>query len=141
LPAWKNGQPISEIVREEIDNTETLLGGYGRPLVNVDERIPPFMKFLQKEEMAKGPHLELAHAIEELLKPKGVGMNMGAVTAAVCADLGFATREFHSFISLLTVAGMPPVYLEAEQNAVGSFLPMRCTSLSYEGPERRKWGA
>ncbi len=116
------------------------LFGYGRPLSSVDERVPRVLAFMDTHRIPVGEHLRLAFQIEDhLIARKQIRMNIAAVYAGLCADLGFTTEQFHLFISPLFIAGMPPCFIEALEQPEGAFLPIRCSRVHYDGQARRPW--
>lgn len=134
------GGELGECLQEEI-RTHRRIAGYGRPLVNADERLGPIMAKAAQLELDQGPHIRLAFAIERFLLDSGrnLRMNYGAVVSAFGADLGLSPEEFYLFMIPSFLAGMPPCFLEARHAVEGSLFPLRCTDISYEGPPSRKW--
>ena len=115
--------------------------GYGRPLINADERIVPIMTKAAALGFDQGPHIQLAFAIERFLLDSGrnLRMNYGAALAAFGADLGLSPEEFYLFMIPSFLAGMPPCFLEARHGVEGSLFPLRCTDITYEGSPPRTW--
>ena len=115
--------------------------GYGRPLNNGDERIPPIMAVARKLGMDNGPHVRLAFALDELLLKTGkpLRMNFGGLAAAFGADLGFSAESFQQFMFPAFLAGMQPCIVEAGEKPEGTLFPVSCTSIKYEGPAKRAW--
>lgn len=114
--------------------------GYGRPLASTDERVPHLIHFIRKSAFKTTQHFDIAIEIAHLLKQqKGLNMNVAALYAALGADLGFTPKAFHTFMTLCFVAGMPPCYLEADEQTEGTFLPVRCDRVNYVGVEKRHW--
>jgi citrate synthase len=68
-----------------------------------------------------------------------MSMNYGAVAAALTADLGLSPREHYSYVYLAFVAGMHPCYLDASEQRAGTFLPLPCDGVAYEGVPKRPW--
>jgi hypothetical protein len=134
------GSELGECLQEEI-RTHRRIAGYGRPLVNADERIGPIMAKAAQLELDQGPHIRLAFSIERFLLDSGrnLRMNYGAVVSAFGADLGLSPEEFYLFMIPSFLAGMPPCFLEARHAVEGSLFPLRCTDIAYEGPPPRKW--
>ncbi|PWK50732.1 hypothetical protein [Pleionea mediterranea] len=135
----KKGISIDRLVDNEL-SSRGMIYGYGRPLVREDERIPHVIKYANERGFGKGEHLKLALEIEQcLISLKNVGMNIAAVYAGLAADMGFDANEFHRFCTLLVFGGMPPCFIEQEEKPPGSFLPIRCSSIIYQGPNKRRW--
>ncbi|MBV8656683.1 MAG: hypothetical protein JO142_02550 [Burkholderiales bacterium] len=117
------------------------LPGYGRPLVNGDERIAPIMEVAAQENLHDRPYVRLAFDIDELLLEtnKPLRMNYGGLVAAFGADLGFSPREFQQFMFPSLLAGMQPCYGEALSLPEGGRFPTAVGAVSYEGKEKRRW--
>jgi len=134
------GDELAACLRREMA-VHGRIAGYGRPLVNADERIAPIMALAETLGLDKGPHLQLAFAVERHLLDSGrnLRMNYGAVVSAFGADLGMTPREFYLFMFPSFLAGMPPCYIEAADNPEGSLFPVACDDIVYEGASRRLW--
>lgn len=115
--------------------------GYGRPLVNADERIAPTMTLALSLGLADGPHVALAFEVERHLLAQGkpLRLNYGGLVSAFGADLGFSTREFYLFMYAVFLAGMAPCYAEAVERPEGTVFPLPCERVSYQGPGKRTW--
>ena len=66
-------------------------------------------------------------------------MNYAAMTASLCADLGFSKTDFQVFRVPLFVAGMPPCFLEALEKPEQAVFPVPCHGVKYEGLPKRRW--
>jgi hypothetical protein len=114
--------------------------GYGRPLASIDERVPRVLAFMRSLGIAHGEHLRLAFAIEDHLIARGkVRMNIAAVYSGIAADLDFTPNQYHQFMVPLLLAGMPPCFIDAQQQPEGAFLPIRCVRVVHDGAPRRSW--
>ncbi|MES2153226.1 MAG: citrate/2-methylcitrate synthase [Pseudomonadota bacterium] len=121
---------------------EKRIYGYGRPTPELgDERLPWLLALANKLGLGAGPHLAIALETEQLLLLKNarLRMNYAAMTAALCADMGFSIAEFHMFRVPLFLAGMPPGYIEARERPEGSLFPVPCRHVCYEGVAKRQW--
>jgi len=133
------GEALETLLQAELDHGRTVYG-FGRPIASVDERVPHLVTFLRDLDADHGECLRLAFRIEAfLLEAKQIRMNIGALLAAVCADLGFDEVQMHLFSSLLVFAGMPPCYRDAKRVPPGGVLPLRCDDVRYTGVSPRKW--
>lgn len=133
------GIELKEIIESELLQHKVIFG-YGRPLANIDERVPHVINFAKKLGLADGEHLKLALDVAQFMhSSKGLRINGAAITCALGADLGFTPDEFHLFTTPLVIAGMPPCFIEAKENPEGSFLPIRCDRISYTGISKRTW--
>lgn len=135
-----NAEVLNNIVTNEIRKYRGI-AGYGRPVINVDERIEPLIKKVTALGFSQGKFLRLAFEVEDTLKvsPWPLVMNVGALLAALSADQGLTPREHYAFMTLCFSAGMFPCFIDAENKPEGSFFPLRCDIIKYEGKPIRKW--
>jgi hypothetical protein len=117
------------------------LAGYGRPIVAEDERIEPLMKRAAALGLDGGLHVQTAFRIERLLATGRwrLKMNYAALVAGFWLDLGMMRQECEAFNATAFLAGMPPVWLEARQQAPGLLFPIPLSMVAYEGPAPRSW--
>lgn len=135
----KRGENLEDLLKIKIANKKTIFG-YGRPLTSSDERVPHLVKFLNDLSADNGYFFKMAFKIEAFLKKeKKIQMNIAALYAAVCADLGFNEIEMNLFVSLLVYAGMPPSYLDSMEKPSGAILPLKCSEIKYTGLKLKKW--
>jgi hypothetical protein len=134
------GGELAPFVRAELEARRSI-AGYGRPIASGDERIGPILALARSLDLADGPHLALAHAVEECLLAGRfrLRMNYGAVAAALAADLGLSPREYYHFMYPAFLAGMTPCHIEAASRPEGSFLPLPCGGIDYRGTPKRPW--
>jgi hypothetical protein len=134
------GIDLTECIRQELKNRRSI-AGYGRPMVNGDERNRHMLTLAGELGLNQGPHLRLAFAIEEAMLAGRwrMKMNYGAVVAALGADLGLTPREYYQFMFPAFLAGMQPVYTEAANRTEGTLYPVPCNGIRYEGQSRRAW--
>ena len=134
------GGTLADCVGLELE-THRSIAGYGRPLINGDERIQPMLALAQSLGLDQGPYLHLALAIEEFLLAGRwrMKMNYGGLAAALAADLGLAPREYHLFVFPAFLAGMQPCFIEASERPEGALYPISCADMLYEGRPQRSW--
>lgn len=134
------GDCLEDCVREEL-KTNRSIGGFGRPLVNADERIEPLLKLAHELGLDAGEYLQLAYEVEQMLLAGRwrLRMNYVAFVAALVADMGFSPREYYLFAFPAFMAGMPPGYIEAVERSEGTLYPLACADILYEGESRRSW--
>lgn len=116
--------------------------GFGRPTPELgDERLPWLLALAQRLGLGNGEHLKLALQVEQVLVAKNprLRMNYAAMTAALCADMGFSVEQFHLFRVPLFLAGMPPGYIEAKDKPAGTLFPIPCRDVQYGGAPHRSW--
>lgn len=135
-----NGENLNEIVTNEIKMYRGI-AGYGRPVINSDERIKPLKNKVADLGFSQGRYFQLAFNVENTLNasPWPLVMNVGALLAALSADQGLTPREHYAFMTLCFSAGMFPCFIDAENKPEGSFFPLRCDIIEYEGKPKRKW--
>jgi citrate synthase len=100
-----------------------VLYGYGRPLHDLDERIPAALQALVDAGMRAGPALGRAFWLHRALgERKGKSMNIAAVWAAIAIDFGVARHEFDGFMLLMFAPGYAAVHADQSRRAPMSFL-------------------
>lgn len=134
------GVSLLACVRDELE-TQRSIAGYGRPIINGDERIAPTLALARELGLADGPFVALAFAVEQTLLDGRwrQRMNYGALAAALAADLGLSPAEYYQFMVPAFLAGMAPCYIEAAEKPEGALFPASCADICYEGVERRPW--
>lgn len=134
------GDDLAGCIAREMANHRRI-AGYGRPLVNADERIAPIMALAASLGLGDGAHIRLAFAVEKFLLDSGrkLRMNYGAIVSAFGADLGLSPREFYLFMFPSFLAGMAPCFIEAADKPEGSLFPARCEDIDYTGAAPRSW--
>ncbi|MCK9608061.1 MAG: citryl-CoA lyase [Methylomonas sp.] len=140
LEQLDQGENLEQCIREELARHRNI-GGYGRPLVNSDERIQPLLNLAAELNLHNGPYLKLALAVEDkLLHGRWrMRMNYAALVAALGSDLGLNARELYLFVFPVFLAGMPPGYIEASYRTEGTLYPLPCDHVLYAGPPKRAW--
>jgi hypothetical protein len=135
-----SGHDLAEFICQELE-THRSIAGYGRPIISGDERIEPTMELARTLGLASGPHVQLAFEIEQVLISGRwrLHMNYGALAAALGADLGLSSREYHLFMFPAFLAGMLPCFIEAAERPEGTLFPVPCTHVSYKGVSKRSW--
>src|SRR3569623_977980 len=133
-------KPLNEIVESELAQYKTIYG-YGRPIVNTDERNRPMQELAQRLHLSNGPYVKLAFDIEHTMQ---VGrwrmlMNVAALAAALAADQGLSEREYYFFAIPSFIAGIAQCFIEAYDYEEGAFLPIRTHHVVYKGIEKRTW--
>jgi len=134
------GGNLAECIRQELKSHRSI-AGYGRPLVNGDERNPHILALAGELGLDQGRYLRLAFAIEEVLLDGRwrMKMNYAALTAALGADFGFTPDEYHLLSFPTFLAGMVPCFIEASDKPEGTLYPAACADIQYEGKSRRRW--
>jgi hypothetical protein len=134
------GGDLDECIRLELELHRSI-SGYGRPLVNADERIEPLLALAKSLGLDQGPYLRLALAVEEKLLAGRwrMKMNYAGVVAPLVADIGLTPREYYLYLFPAFLAGMPPCFIEASDRAEGTLYPLACSDILYDGQPQRNW--
>lgn len=111
--------------------------GFGRPLLKADERIRPLSNEAVRLGIHSGEHLAVALKIEQQLKKYKMIMNYGGYVMAHLLDMQFSPKEIYRLLALAFYTGIVPCYIEAFENEPGTFLPIACEDILYEGREER----
>lgn len=134
------GTSLEECVRAEFDKHRSI-AGFGRPLINGDERNGHMLALVRELGLDQGPYLKLAFAVEEVLFAGRwrMKMNYAGLVAGLAADLGFSPREYYQFLFPAFLAGMQPCFIEAAERPEGTLYPLRCEDVIYSGVPQRSW--
>lgn len=134
------GGELLACIEDELQRNRSI-AGYGRPLINGDERLAPMRALLAETGLDKGRHLQVADEIERILLAGRwrFKMNYAGLAASICADMGMSMREYYAFAFPTFVAGMQPCYAEAIEKPEGAVMPIRCEEVNYTGPSVRSW--
>lgn len=134
------GGDLAECIREELD-THRSVAGYGRPLINGDERNQHMLSLANQLGLDQGPYLQLAMRIEEtmLASRLRMKMNYAGLVAALIADIGLTPHEYYLYSFPAFLAGMPPCFIEASERPEGTLYPIPCADILYEGESQRAW--
>lgn len=136
----KDGTSIEAIVKEEL-RINRCISGYGRPLVNADERIAPALHFLKSIEADRGEFLKLAFEIEDFLKSTRYKyrMNIAALNAATVADIGMTPDEYYYTSTLAFIGGILPCHLDTQSKPEGMFYPLPVGRIKSTSTSERIW--
>ena len=134
------GGDLEECIRQELELYRSV-SGYGRPMVNADERIEPLLTLAKNLGLDQGPYLRLALDVEEKLLAGRwrMKMNYAGVVSPLVADLGFKPREFYLFLFPSFLGGMTPCFIEASDRPEGTLYPLACSDILYDGKPQRTW--
>jgi len=134
------GTGLQEVVRTEL-KLRRGIAGYGRPLINADERVKPMLALAEELGFESGAYVTLAFDVERVLLQGRwrLKMNIAALLAGLAADQGLSREEYYQFMVLCFSAGMFPCYADALNKPEGAFFPLRCERINYVGGRRRQW--
>ncbi|WP_372986682.1 hypothetical protein [Marinobacter sp.] len=135
-----SGGLLEDFVEREKASGRNLYG-YGRPLAKTDERIPFMMEKAREYGFSDGRYLRMSFDVHAYLNDRyGFSMNVAALHAGLAADIGLTCQQYQLFLTPCFVTGMVPCYQDAVSRPEGSFFPVRCENVVYEGPAKRDWG-
>ena len=134
------GASLETLVLAEIRDFRNI-PGYGRPIVNGDERIEPVLDLARRLGCGEGPYVRLAFEIENILLSSRyrMRMNVAMLDAALAADQGLSVREYYYYTVLCFSAGIIPCYVDSNEGEEGCFLPLACDRIAYTGRKSRLW--
>lgn len=150
----RNGEKLEILIKKERKKTQghgrpakgknrfvARFPGYGRPTSKPDERIAPLMETAKGYNFDKGEAVALSFDVEKALQAAGypLKMNIAALTAAFCLDQNFTQRHFHHYAINCFNIGFAACHIDAAHQTEGSFFPMRCEQISYNGSNTRQW--
>ena len=133
-------EAIASIVEAELRKHRGI-AGFGQPIVRTDERIAPLMELAEELDYANGPYVKLVFDVERTLRDGHwrLRMNVAALDAALAADQGLTVEQFYSYMILCFTAGIIPCAIDSMQQPAGTFFPLSCSRIQYEGSARRSW--
>ncbi len=135
------GIALEEIVKDELKQYRVVYG-YGRPLVQGDERVKPLIAFAKSIGAGNGTLLKLAFEIENYFQNSRYKyqINIAAIAAALVGDEGLTADEFYHLASMSFIAGITPCYIDSLSKCEGCFYPINSTRISYIGKKySRQW--
>ncbi len=134
------GVSVEEIVAYECakHGGKPYIMGYARPIAKGDERVPAMERTAETLGFSIGEHLNLGYDIEKVLMDKfNEGMNINGYMSAFLSDQGFSPVEVYRICSVLVNSGVTACYIDVCDRPAGSFLPLRCDDVSYQGKSHR----
>lgn len=137
---YENGENDLKLFLDDALSRKKTIFGFGRPLTRVEERIPPIREKAISLNLCEGNHCLIANEIESCLQAqsKQIILNYGGYVAAWLLDLGFTSVQIYHIQTLLFYNGIIPCYIEAFENEPGTFLPIACEDILYEGLQERE---
>ncbi len=132
-----NARPSSGKTRKP-----SVLSGFGRPVSRREERIKPLMDVAANLGFADGPMVTLAYKIEAKLLELGLRtayLNAGGLVSALFCDQGFSLWEQYYLSVLQHSACVTFCAADAAKHREGSFFPLCCEQIIYQGVPSRRW--
>ncbi len=136
-----NGSNLGDVITSEIKKYRGIYG-YGRPVVDQDERVEPLMAFARSMDAGSGHYTSLALEVDEYLSNSRYKyrINASGVVAGLLADEGITPEELYHIATLTFTAGVIPCYIDAVKKPEGAFFPLRVSRIYSEGiAEPRVW--
>ena len=137
----EQGFSVREIVDQEISahRGKVKITGYARPLATGDERVIAMKEVTEKLGFSNGKHLSLAFEIEDYLYTEHQEtMNINGYVSAFLSDHGFTAKQIYGIFSLCVMSGVTACFIEEEDKPAGSFLPLKCDDIEYQGKPARE---
>lgn len=141
LARFHEGRSVEEIVREECAKHagKPHIMGFARPIAKGDERIPALERVGEDLGYKPGEHLQLAYAIERtLMQDFDEGMNVGGYMSAFMADQGFTAQQVYDIFPVLVFSGVTACYVDSRERPAGTFYPLKCGDIDYQGKPPRE---
>ena len=137
----ETGTSIETIIKQELKINRSV-SGYGRPLIERDERIAPVLSFLTDSRSEQNKFLNLALDIDDYFKNSRYKyrINIAAINAAIAADAGLTVDENYYIATLAFTAGMLPCYIDSKTQPQGSFFPLSVNRINSTSHTVRNWG-
>ena len=135
-----SGASLADIESAE-KNKNKFIYGYGRPVTSNDERVMPAQGLLKELDLFDRSYVQLALEMENFLKQNNddIGLNIGGLFAAFCADEGMSPKELYYMMSVCFSVGMVACYIDAMDKKEGYFFPSQCEAINYSGIKKRAW--
>ena len=141
--ALESGESLEAFVKAEMRKYRGIYG-FGRPVVDQDERARPLMDFARSLGAGEGKYISLAFEVDEYLSNSRYKyrINASGIVAGLLADEGVSTRELYHIATLTFTAGVIPCFIDGLTKPEGSFFPLSISRVSYDGDiHKRTWGA
>ncbi len=135
----REGESLEQIIKSELKQHRSVYG-YGRPIVEGDERVKPMMDFARSVGCDAGRYTKLAFEVGDYLSASRLKyqINIAAVCAGLLADQDLRPIDFYNLMILGFSAGAMPCFIDALQQQEGCFFPLRTSRLNYTGGEEVK---
>ena len=134
------GISVEQIVETECAHHggKPFIMGYARPLAKGDERIISMERVTADLDFPVGKHLELAYDIERvMIRDFDESMNINGYVSAFMSDQGFTPEEIYRIFQAVVSSGVTACFVDSSDRPPGSFLPLRCDDIDYQGQPPR----
>ncbi|MCW8196360.1 hypothetical protein F6455_16320 [Proteobacteria bacterium 005FR1] len=141
LRQYKEGMSVEDIVRKEAarHGGKPSMMGYARPIAKGDERVPALERVREEKGFPVGEHLALAFAINDhIAQVYSESINVNGYVSAFWSDQGYTPEEAYRIMAVGVSSGVTACYLDTRGKPAGTFLPMRCEDIDYQGVPPRE---
>ncbi len=113
--------------------------GYGRPIVNRDERMTPLLDKAKSLGLASSDYVQIAFDIEKTLYAMGrkMSITISALMSALCLEQGLSKAEYMAYMSMCFLAGVVSVFHDVAEKPTSSFFPISPKQIIYQGIPKR----
>lgn len=112
--------------------------GYARPIASGDERVVAMERVTNQLGFEIGEHLHLAYEINEILtRDHRESININGYVSAFLSDQGYSADQIYNIGCICVSSGVTACYVDAADRVAGSFLPLRCDDVDYQGKPPR----
>lgn len=139
----QNDTSLDDVIKTELKSYRSVYG-YGRPVLNEDERVKPMMEFAKAQGYGSGDYIKLVFDIDDYFKKSRYKyrVNIAAVTGGLLADEGLTPRNFYDMTTLAFTGGYMPCYADALAKPEGALFPLRTNRINFTGHiSPRKWNS
>lgn len=137
----QNGVSVEEIVQKEAarHGGKPSMMGYARPIAKGDERVPALERVRVEKGFPIGEHLSLAFAINDYIAETfSESINVNGYVSAFWSDQGFTPDEAYRIMAVGVSSGVTACYLDTQSKPAGTFMPLQCDDIDYQGVPPRK---
>jgi hypothetical protein len=137
----KNGASVEEIVQKEAarHGGKPSMMGYARPIAKGDERVPALERVRREKGFSVGQHLSLAFAINDYISEHlSESINVNGYVSAFWSDQGFTPDEAYRIMAIGVSSGVTACYLDTREKPAGTFMPLHCADIDYQGVPPRE---
>jgi len=86
-----------------------------------------------------GKHLQLAYEINDvLMKEHGESININGYVSAFMSDHNYSAKEIYKICGMCVSSGVTACYVDTADKPHGSFFPLRCEDIEYQGKPARE---
>lgn len=123
------------------NRTVVQIPGYGRPIVNRDERVIPLFDKAKSLGFGDSDYVKTVFDIEKCLHSmnRKMTMNISVLISALCLEQRLTRAEYLSYMSMCFLAGIVAVYHDVEMKFRHGLFPMAVNQVHYCGKTKRSF--